>query len=351
MIHPKVLFIGPKVANLYLDIIAELQRQGYEVDFYEYKSYKLDPYNLRGYRKYGRIFTPSFLFERKIKKEWASLLSTSPYNKKYDFLFVVDGDSLHPILFSILKERNPHIRTINYLFDSTRRNYEFNHNFHLFDRVATFDIYDSNKYNIELCPIYWVKEQEESSLEYVFFGLGAYILDRYNLFASLTNYAHQYNLNSSIKIFSKEIKDTFGRRIKKKIVDKFCRSGMIPREHYYSDLITHKAMAPTEYREMINKSEIIIDSNAPEQDGLTARFMWALGAEKKIITTNKFVKKYDFYSPEQIYIVDDDLNFENNPIFTNFVRSEFHMTEKQREIIKQYRIDFWIKNFFENKCG
>lgn len=39
----RVLFIAPKYMNLYQDIIAEMKRQSYEVDFIAEQSYKDDP--------------------------------------------------------------------------------------------------------------------------------------------------------------------------------------------------------------------------------------------------------------------------------------------------------------------
>ena len=89
---------------------------------------------------------------------------------------------------------------------------------------------------------------------------------------------------------------------------------------------------------MISKSRAILDTQASYQDGLTARFMWALGEEKKIITTNDNILKYPFYTPEQFYI----LNENNLSGIPEFLKKDFVMTDSNRKIVAQYRIDNWL---------
>ena len=117
-------------------------------------------------------------------------------------------------------------------------------------------------------------------------------------------------------------------------------------EWYSSPLITPKQIPTSEYRKLIKRSKIVLDSNAAHQDGLTARFMWSLGEERKIITTNKAVKEYDFYTPEQIFVVDSIGNLLADSCLDRFVNSDFHMNEILRQKVNAYRIDNWIKTLF-----
>ena len=94
---------------------------------------------------------------------------------------------------------------------------------------------------------------------------------------------------------------------------------------------------------MMMESEVIVDSINPMQDGLTARFTWALGAEKKIITNNKSVKTYDFYTPEQIFVIEDFSPKTENEIL-NFLHSKYIMTPDVRRKINSFRMDNWINN-------
>lgn len=344
-----VLLLAPKVANLYLEIIAELERQGYDVDYFEYRSFKLDPYYLKGYVKYGRMFTSKAISSFRMKREWEELLASAKYSKAYDYLFVVDGYSLHPCLFDTLKKRNPGIRSVNYLFDSTYSNYEFNVHFPFFDKVATFDIKDSRKFNINLFPIYWINDEEAApGQDLKFFGMGSDIGCRFALFSKLEEYSNANGYNSFIKIYLDRQDNMRKYRFKYRIVEALSsKSVMTPPDHFQAPIVTHESMSTAHYRMMIRRSEIIIDSNAPHQDGLTARFMWALGAEKKIVTTNAAVKEYDFYTPQQIYVVDDIETFTESDSFRVFVNSEYRMSESIRSKVEKYRIDNWISWLLE----
>ena len=54
------------------------------------------------------------------------------------------------------------------------------------------------------------------------------------------------------------------------------------------------------------QSRMILEYNQEGQEGLTLRCIEALVMRKKIITNNKNIKKYDFYNPNNIYIIQDD---------------------------------------------
>lgn len=339
-----LLLLAPKVANIYIEIITELEKQGYVVDYYEYKSYKLDPHYLKGYVKYGKMFTNGRISSYIIKHDWENLLSSNPYTKTYDYLLVIDGYSLHPNLFDILRKRNPKLKTVNYLFDTCRSNYEFNVQFTFFDKVVTFDIGDSRKYGIELLPIYWSPYENLCGTDIDLFGMGSYMKDRFLLFKRLADFSDVNHLKSFIRIYANKPSNMLRYRIKRMIVELLSkRTVMIPSDVFSSSIITDKFLSIAEYKKMIQRSKVVIDSNAPHQDGLTARFMWALGAEKKIVTTNKAVREYNFYTPNQIFVVNDIDSFADSEAFKSFMASNFVMPDDNRSIIEKYRIDNWLK--------
>ena len=70
--------------------------------------------------------------------------------------------------------------------------------------------------------------------------------------------------------------------------------------------------------------------------GLTIRVLEALGAKKKLITTNKDIVNYDFYHPENIYVYDGKVDLENI-----FFTSEYF--EIDYEIYKKYSLESWLK--------
>lgn len=66
---------------------------------------------------------------------------------------------------------------------------------------------------------------------------------------------------------------------------------------------------PLEYKDVLNnisQSKAVIDLVAEGQNGLTLRPLEALFLKKKLITNMLSIKEYDFYSPENIFIIGED---------------------------------------------
>ena len=104
---------------------------------------------------------------------------------------------------------------------------------------------------------------------------------------------------------------------------------------------TFKRMSSDEMKSIISSSNIIIDCPKKGQSGLTIRTFEALAANKKLITTNKTIINYDFYRPENIYVFDKFIDFNN--IFFN---SDFIPIEKK--VKDNYSIDAWIRKILSN---
>ena len=76
------------------------------------------------------------------------------------------------------------------------------------------------------------------------------------------------------------------------------------------------------------------------QTGLSFRFFEAMALKKKIITNNPTVKDYDFYTPENILVLNED--------FSNIDPAFFQSTyqELAPEIYKKYTIGTWVETVF-----
>ena len=48
----------------------------------------------------------------------------------------------------------------------------------------------------------------------------------------------------------------------------------------------------------------MVDFKTPIHNGLSFRAFEALGYQKKLITTNENIKKYDFYHPDNVFVWD-----------------------------------------------
>lgn len=86
------------------------------------------------------------------------------------------------------------------------------------------------------------------------------------------------------------------------------------------------------------KSKAILDVVQPNQAGLTWRAVEALLLRKKLITTFKDVKQYDFYCKENVFIWgEDDIR-----TLKTFIDSPYKVIDK--DIVEQYTFAGWLKN-------
>ena len=88
--------------------------------------------------------------------------------------------------------------------------------------------------------------------------------------------------------------------------------------------------------EKLLSSRCVLDDQREGQSGLTARFMWALASNKKIVTTNKWALDYNFVSPKQVMIIS-----KYKPrLLIDFIKSE--LKDEEVSNCSNFRIDHWV---------
>jgi hypothetical protein len=100
----------------------------------------------------------------------------------------------------------------------------------------------------------------------------------------------------------------------------------------------HQEQLP--YRTLIDKEvnyDCILELVKENQGGITWRALESLFYRKKLITNFKSIKEYDFYNPENIFILGED-RLEN---LTNFLRSPYSPVEDK--YVDKYKFKEWVK--------
>ncbi len=100
------------------------------------------------------------------------------------------------------------------------------------------------------------------------------------------------------------------------------------------------SLSKEELIQRIERSRVVLDIQHPSQKGLTMRTIEMIGAGKKIITTNKEIKEYDFYDPNNIYYLDRD----TIELDKSFFETPYQMLDK--EIYHKYSVDGWLQDVF-----
>lgn len=75
------------------------------------------------------------------------------------------------------------------------------------------------------------------------------------------------------------------------------------------------AMLYSDYVDELRNSRVLCDVNQKGQSGLTLRVLESLFFQKKLITNNNDVKKYDFYNPNNIFVFDSNTKKEDIQTF------------------------------------
>ena len=92
--------------------------------------------------------------------------------------------------------------------------------------------------------------------------------------------------------------------------------------------------------DIYESSRCVLDSAQSGQLGLTIRVLEALGANKKLITTNSDIVNYDFYRPENIYVYKGNIDLDNV-----FFKEGYKEVDK--EIYEKYSLRNWLKEILE----
>jgi hypothetical protein len=79
----------------------------------------------------------------------------------------------------------------------------------------------------------------------------------------------------------------------------------------------------------------------PQQRGLTMRTMEVLGAGKKLITTNKEIRCYAFFSADRIMMIDR----KNPSLEPGFFEDDG--APLSRDVISQFSIRHWVNEIFQ----
>ena len=104
--------------------------------------------------------------------------------------------------------------------------------------------------------------------------------------------------------------------------------------------LKYKSLDLESVKELYQMSKVILDINHPHQTGLTMRTFEALGAGKKLITTNKSIMQYSFYNQNNIHVI----NRQDPVISKDFFETPFLPIAD--EIKYEMSISGWLSELF-----
>lgn len=254
---------------------------------------------------------------------------------QFDYVLVISGWAITSSIIGSIKQNNlkPNGKMVLYYWDSLKRLKDDTKRWQYFDAIYTFDKEDYliNHNTISFLPLffcdkYWKKEvlQVDSDI----MAIGSFRLNRLDYINKLQ--IHNPSLRIDKYLYSKKWVIIFHKSLRKKY------------SHVkYSD-IKYKKLNPQEVVNLYSTSQAVLDIPAKGQSGLAIRTFETLAMHKKLITSNADVVTYDFYDPENIYVVsEDNLGLPTKEWF----QAPFSISD---DVIKKYSIGSWLNTLLQD---
>jgi len=192
-----------------------------------------------------------------------------------------------------------------------------------FQYKSSFDPKEAKEYGMKFIPNFYFEDDvvQEQGFEYDAFTILRYD-ERFPQAEKLAKYFHEFGIKYLFIVITKE-------NIKSDYID-----------------IRNEEITLARVYDYYSKSRCIVEigHNAEEekQGGLTFRALEALGNKKKIITNYKFIKDYDFYDKENIYIFGDN----NLDKIDDFLLLPYKNLDDK--LYEKYNSESWIKEILQS---
>lgn len=318
----KILFFAPAFFGYENKIAKKMEDLGAIVDLYNVRS-------VTSAKDRALLKISPLIFAKRSQKYYEKIICDN-YEKNYDYILIVKCDMTPENILIRLRTVFPTAKICLYLWDSIDNIQGIKHKFKYFDTIHSFDMEDCIQYKeLKFRPLFYTdeffRETYQDNCVYDICFVGTVHSDRYKVIKKVKELANDLKFSSYWFCYLQSIFIYYFYKFTKK---EFRGTNL-------ADFSFEKKDS-NEISEIINKSKIILDIQHPKQTGLTMRTIEMLGMKKKIITTNTAIKKYDFYNPNNIYIIDrKKINIDNK-----FFYSDYEMLSN--EIYQKYSLKNWI---------
>jgi len=246
---------------------------------------------------------------------------------EYNIIFAVNTVTLTPKIIKTIKELNSGAKYVIYMWDSMENRDHVKHILSFFDSTWCFDPSTALQYGMKFRPLFYLNDYGIGSPVAVIYDLsfiGSIHTDRYAIIKKIQN------------IIPKTFKCFYYLYLRADWI--FWIQKILKPSMWLADYGEFKfgSISKDHVIKIFHQSKIVLDIEHPKQCGLTMRTFEALGAKKKMITTNHRIRDYDFYHPDNIAIID-----RIDPVVSDtFWISPYRNIPD--EIYVKYSIDAWV---------
>lgn len=331
MVGKRILFIAPDDYKLYVPVEKNLEFLGFSVTTilrdsikFKYKSIFQRLLNL-----FKKLVDRNTNYKKKLKAAYTSesLVREIDGYECFDYCLVFRADYFSKEVLDKAREKSSFM--VSYHYDGLKRNPSIYRRIPVFDRFYVFDeedIINDGKIQTFLSSNFYFDYEEftdDSKPLYDIYFLGYYAKSREELLFNFFDVAKNClgKVRFEIRFQSENMRHLLNyesRGIQ-------CFTGLVPFE---------------EYLERVKQAKIIVDFVISDHKGLSFRIFEGLKFQKKVITTNVNIIKYDFYTPDNFFVLDS--NNLNEEELLKFVNSPYSPIEESIRL--KYSFSFWIKD-------
>ena len=315
----RVLLIAPRFFGYERDIVEALQWRGAVVDWLPDRPYDSAPM-AAATRLAPRLILPfaDRLYHRLLEKIGPAT---------YDYVLVINGQTVSKAFLRSLRGNFPSARLILYMWDSLENRGRVVENFAFFDSLLSFDPVTVERYGMRSRALFYTHVRQPDDADAVAYDatfIGTAHSDRFAVISRLRE-----GLDPGLRTFwylylqSEWVFNVY----------RATKAGM--RSAKRTDF-EYQPMNKKVLQHTFENSLAIIDVEHPMQRGLTMRTLETLGINRKIITTNRHIRDYDFFDEANVALIDRNKPFVDAAFF--------HEPYKPipYETFSRYSIDGWI---------
>lgn len=307
-----ILFLTPPFYGYYNHIYDFLVEEGHQVDMFKSPAsflYKLVT------TLWGLFCSPANWIRNNHFK-----MITRQLNASYDCIFAIRGSEVPDFFYDYLKERYPNARFIQYMWDDVSLDERALETVKYFDKILSFNPKDCERYGFVFRPFFYNENLDiiTNTKPIDIMMIGSYNYKRFLFAKQILKYSSINNISSRI------------------IIRASVFLFLTNHEHFKYKQLFHSSPVPyVEMMKMLGQSKTCVEICAEGQDGLSTRQFESLFTRTKVITNNKNVQMYDFYNPDNIFILDND-NLQLSEVPISWINMPY--VDINKEVLSKYSL-------------
>ncbi|WP_287047537.1 hypothetical protein [Treponema sp.] len=273
----RILFLAPSFFN-YENVITECLALNNSVDFVDNQKH-WNEYRVEWNKSLGRKILRKLLpplktndrehLEKKFEEKYRRCYKKE--RDSYDVVFCIKGDCFPNGCYEELKMQNPKALFVLYQWDDIELLNKRNH-FKYFSHIYSYNITDCKKYGYKYLPMFYQNENFNSD----------YKIREYDI--AMIGTDHKERVKLVKKIYKK-----YNKKYKLFIY-------FVTKSNDTSFFRHQEPLSFSEYMNVLANSKVVLDIPHFKQTGPTTRVFDACVTKTKVISINKNLKKYPWYS-------------------------------------------------------